>query len=257
MDEREEKAPALSIIIPTLDEERSIGATLDAVARSSAGAEVIVVDGGSRDATVEVARGRGAKVVSAGRCRGRQMYDGSIRARGRVLWFLHADTLPSAGCVEAMSEALEDPSVAGGNFDVLFDGGRPAARFLTWLYPQLRKLGLCYGDSGIFVRREAYELVGGFRDYPIFEDLDLVRRLRKVGRVAHLRARVTTSSRRFEGRSFALTFARWSFLQALYWLGVSPHTLARMYAHVRVPGLSKSRRSKPARAQADAGREEA
>jgi rSAM/selenodomain-associated transferase 2 len=240
MDEREEKALALSIIIPTLDEARSIGATLDAVAREAAGAEVIVVDGGSRDATVEIARCRGAKVISAGRGRGRQMYDGAIEARGRVLWFLHADTLPSAGCVEAMSGALEDTSVAGGNFDVLFDGGSRAARFLTWLYPRLRKLGLCYGDSGIFARREAYRRVGGFRDYPIFEDLDFVRRLGKVGRVAHLRARVTTSSRRFEGRSFALTFARWAFLQALYWLGFSPHTLARMYAHVRVPGLRKS-----------------
>lgn len=259
MDEREEKALALSIIIPTLDEERSIGATLDAVARAAPRAEVIVVDGGSRDGTVGIARSLGAKVVSAGRGRGRQMYDGAIAARGRALWFLHADTLPSAGCVEAMSEALEDPSVAGGNFDVLFDGGSRAARFLTWLYPQLRKLGLCYGDSGIFARRESYELVGGFRDYPIFEDLDFVRRLRKVGRVAHLRARVTTSSRRFEGRSFALIFARWSFLQALYWLGVSPHTLARMYAHVRVPGLRKGRRSEPARggAQRDAGSEEA
>jgi len=260
MDEREEKAPALSIIIPTLDEALSIGATLDAVAREAPGAEVIVVDGGSRDATAEIARGRGVKVVSAGRGRGRQMYDGAVNARGRVLWFLHADTLPSAGCAGAMEEALSDPSVVAGNFDVYFDGGRPAARFLTWLYPRLRKLGLCYGDSGIFVRREAYERVGGFRDFPIFEDLDLVRRLRRVGRVAHLGARVTTSSRRFEGRSFALTFARWSLLQALYWLGVSPHTLARMYAHVRVPGLRKGRRTTPtnhARAQRDAGSEEA
>ena len=183
--------------------------------------------------------------------------DSARAASGRALWFLHADTLPSASFAKAIEEALSDSSVVAGNFDVYFDGGRPAARFLTWLYPRLRKLGLCYGDSGIFVRREAYQRVGGFRDFPIFEDLDLVRRLRKLGRVAHLRARVTTSSRRFEGCSFALTFARWSFLQALYWLGVSPHTLARMYAHVRVPGLGKSRRSKPARSQTDAGREEA
>jgi rSAM/selenodomain-associated transferase 2 len=259
MDEREEKAFALSIIIPVLDESRSIGATLDALAREAEGAEVIVVDGGSLDATVELVRGRGVKLIESGRGRGRQLDAGARAASGHVLWFLHADTLPSAGCVEAMGAALEDPSAAGGNFDVLFDGGSRAARFLTWLYPQLRKLGLCYGDSGIFVRREAYEQVGGFRDFPIFEDLDFVRRLRKVGRVAHLRARVTTSSRRFEGRSFALTFARWSLLQALYWLGFGPHTLARMYAHVRVPGLRKGPRSKLARgrAQRDAGREEA
>ncbi|HVF42692.1 MAG TPA: TIGR04283 family arsenosugar biosynthesis glycosyltransferase [Pyrinomonadaceae bacterium] len=260
MDGREEKARSLSVIIPTLDESRSIGATLDALARESEGVEVIVVDGGSRDGTVEIVRGRGVKLIESARGRGRQLDAGARAASGRALWFLHADTTPSPGFASSIAEALSDPSVVAGNFDVYFDGGSRAARFLTWLYPQLRKLGLCYGDSGIFVRREAYERIGGFRDYPIFEDLDLVRRLKRVGRVAHLRARVTTSSRRFEGRSFVLTFARWSFLQALYWLGVSPYTLARMYAHVRAPGSKRSRRPtppKPARSQTDAGREEA
>jgi rSAM/selenodomain-associated transferase 2 len=244
---REEKSHALSIIIPTLNEARSIGATLDALACDVRGVEVIVVDGGSRDGTVELVRGRGVKLIELGRGRGRQMHAGACVASGRALWFLHADTLPSKECAPAIEDALRDPSVVAGNFDVLFDGPSRAARFLTWLYPRLRRLGLCYGDSGIFVRRDTYERIGGFRDFPIFEDLDIVRRLWKVGRVVHLRERVTTSSRRFEGRSFALTFARWSFLQALYWLGVSPDTLARMYAHVRVAG----------RARQDAGREEA
>ena len=267
MDERapnitsnEESRPALSIIIPALNEARSIGETLDAV--SGDGVEVIVVDGGSLDGTVEVVRGRGVKLIASARGRGRQMHAGASIARGRALWFLHADTLPSSACASAIEEALSDPSVVAGNFDVLFDGGSRAARFLTWLYPRLRKLGLCYGDSGIFVRREAYRRIGGFRDFPIFEDLDLVRRLRKEGRVAHLRARVTTSSRRFEGRSFALTFARWSFLQVLYWLGVSPHTLGRMYAHVRAAGSKEGRRGRPSkldggRVQTDAGSKEA
>ncbi len=232
--------PALSVIIPTLNEARSIGATLDAVLKAAGRAEVIVVDGGSGDGTVEVvkslATGRGVKLVTSGRGRGLQMHAGAREARGRALWFLHADTLPSTDCPGRIDEALADPSVVGGNFHVVFDGDRRAARFLTWLYPRLRRLGLCYGDSGIFVRRETYERLGGFRDFPIFEDLDLVRRLRKAGRVAHLSATVETSSRRFEGRSFALTFARWSFLQALYWLGVSPHTLGRMYAPIRGGG---------------------
>jgi rSAM/selenodomain-associated transferase 2 len=227
----DEGRPVLSIIIPTLDEARSIGRTLDAVA--GARAEVIVVDGGSADATAEIARGRGARVVTSERGRGAQMHAGACAARGHVLWFLHADTRPSPDCAGRIVEALRDRSVVAGNFDVLFDGGRAAARFLTWLYPQLRRLGLCYGDSAIFVRREAYERVGGFRAFPVFEDLDLVRRLRKVGRVAHAPAVVTTSSRRFEGRNFALTFARWSLLQLLYWLGVHPRTLGRLYAPVR------------------------
>lgn len=259
---REEKSHALSIIIPTLDEARSIGATLDALARDVRGVEVIVVDGGSRDGTIELVRGRGVKLIESGRGRGRQMHAGACAAGGHALWFLHADTLPSRECAPAIEDALRDPSVVAGNFDVLFDGPSSAARFLTWLYPRLRRLGLCYGDSGIFVRRETYRRIGGFQDFPIFEDLDLVRRLWKVGRVVHLRERVTTSSRRFEGRSFALTFARWSILQALYWLGVSPHTLARMYAHVRVAGSKTERRGRTSKrggghAHQDAGREEA
>src|SRR5205085_11466055 len=147
-----------------------------------------------------------------------------------ALWFVHADTRPSADCAGQIVEALRDPSAVAGNFEVLFDGTSRAARFLTWLYPRLRRLGLCYGDSAIFVRRGAYQRVGGFRAFSVFEDLDLIRRLRKAGRVVHLPATVHTSSRRFEGRSFALTFARWSFLQLLYWVGVHPRTLGRMYA---------------------------
>ena len=233
--------PSLSVIIPTLDEARSIGQTLDAVMGARGVVEVIVVDGGSADATAEVVRGRGARLVTSARGRGAQMHAGAVAARGVALWFLHADTRPSAVCAGQIAEALRDPEVAAGNFSVRFDGNGRAARFLTWLYPRLRLLGLCYGDSGIFVRREAYQRVGGFRPFPIFEDLDLVRRLRKTGRVVYLPGVVTTSSRRFEGRSFALTFARWSFMQTLYWLGVSPRTLGRMYAPVRAAG-GESRR---------------
>lgn len=230
------EAPQLSIIIPALDEARSIGAALDAAARLGEGVEVIVVDGGSGDGTIEVARGRGARVVTAARGRGAQMHAGALASRGEVLWFLHADTLAPADAKERIVEALGDARAVGGNFRIRFDGARPAARFLTWLYPRLRLLGLAYGDSGFFVRRAAYERAGGFRAFPVFEDLDLLRALWKQGRFVQADAFVVTSSRRFEGRSFALTFARWSLLQTLYWLGVSPHTLARLYAHVREPG---------------------
>ena len=111
-----------------------------------------------------------------------------------------------------------------------------AACFLTWLYPRLRFFRLCYGDSAIFVRREAYNQVGGFQPFPIFEDLDLMKRARKWGRVVHLRAAVVTSSRRFEGRSFALTFGWWASLQLLYWLGVGPFRFGRLYAPIRQTG---------------------
>lgn len=226
--------PALSIIIPTLNEARSIGATIDALKLVRGSIEVIVVDGGSHDGTIEILRGaQGVRFIQSERGRGLQMLTGANIAQGEALWFLHADTTPPADAAERITEALRDAKAVGGNFRVRFDGERRAARFLTWLYPQLRKIGLCYGDSGIFVRRDAYLRVGGFKPFPIFEDLDLVRKLRRMGRMAHVPATVTTSSRRFEGRSFALTFARWSILQALYWLGVHPRKLERMYAPVR------------------------
>ena len=233
------EVPQLSVIIPALDEARSIGATLDAAARVRGEVEIVVVDGGSADGTAEVARASGARVVTSERGRGAQMHAGARAARGEVFWFLHADTLAPPDAAERIAEALRDPRAVGGNFRVRFDGrGRPA-RFLTWLYPRLRRLGLAYGDSGFFVRRAAYERAGGFKPFPIFEDLDLLRALRRQGRFVQADASVVTSSRRFEGRSFAHTFARWSLLQALYWLGVSPHALARLYAHVREAGPRK------------------
>ena len=234
--ETESERPALSIIIPALNEARSIGATLDAVREVRGAVEVIVVDGGSSDETIEISRERGARLIESERGRGLQMHAGACAARGDALLFLHADTTPTANAAELIFKALGDSRVVGGNFRILFGGEKMAARFLTWLYPRLRMLGLCYGDSGIFVRRETYERVGGFKPFPIFEDLDLVRRIGRVGRMAYLPATVTTSSRRFEGRSFALTFARWSALQALYWLGVHPRRLGRMYAHIREKG---------------------
>jgi glycosyltransferase involved in cell wall biosynthesis len=215
--------PAVSVIIPTLDEEASLGATLDALAGLHVPFEVIVVDGGSRDRTLELAQSHGVRAFGAGRA-----------ATGDVLWFLHADTLPPADAPARITEALSDPAVVGGHFRLRFDGPRRAAHFLSGLQPLFTLMGLVYGDSGIFVRREEYERVGGFRPFPLFEDLDLVRRLRRRGRVVRVPATVIASSRRFaQGRSFTLLFARWVVLQLLYWLGVPPNTLARHYATVR------------------------
>lgn len=223
----------LSIIIPALNEAHSIGATLDAVSKLQGEIEVIVVDGRSVDDTREIARAHGARVIAAERGRGAQMHKGARAAQGDLLWFLHSDTIAPADGAECISEALRDPQVVAGNFDVCFAGPGGAARFMTWLYPQLRRLGLCYGDSAIFVRREAYFQAGGFKSFPIFEDLDLLREMRKLGRIAYLPATVVTSSRRFEGPGFALTFARWSMMQLLYWLGISPRTLGRFYGPIR------------------------
>lgn len=223
-------APKLSIIIPALDEAQSIGATLAAVSRLSVSTEVIVVDGGSEDTTRELARTFGANVIASQRGRGAQMHVGACAAQGEAFWFLHADTIVPEDSANLIVETLRDVRVVAGNFEVQFDGPGAAARFMTWLYPKLRKLGLCYGDSAIFVRREAYEQIGGFKSLPIFEDLDLLCELRKIGTFVHLPATVVTSSRRFEGYRFVFTFVRWIVMQSLYWLGMNPQRLARFYA---------------------------
>jgi rSAM/selenodomain-associated transferase 2 len=222
--------PTLSIIIPALNEADSIAATLDAVTQLPGSVELLVVDGGSDDDTREIARAAGAKVICSERGRGVQLQTGAREALGEVLWFLHADTIVPRDSTEPIVGALSDPAVVGGNFEVHFSGSGRAASFMTWLYPRLRRLGLCYGDSAIFVRREAYCRAGGFKALPIFEDLDLLRELRRIGKFVHLSSTVVTSSRRFEQRGFLVTFTRWVFMQLLYWLGVSPSRLGRFYA---------------------------
>lgn len=223
----------VSVVIPTLNEAGNIDATLNALRVTPGILEVIVVDGGSRDDTIARAARHGIRVLSHPAGRGAQMHAGALVAAGDVIWFLHADTLPPLRACTAITAALADPTTVAGNFEICFAGQFAAARFLTRLYRHLAVLGLRYGDSGYFVRRAEYVAVGGFNPYPIFEDLDLMCRLRKRGRFVRVPATVTTSSRRFEGRFFALVFTWWSVLQVLYWIGVPPSWLGRLYRHIR------------------------
>lgn len=217
-----------SIVIPTLNEEKAMGALTASLRQAPVEVEIIVADGGSTDATVHMARANGWRVVTAPRGRGPQMNSGAQVSTGEILVFLHADTHLPEGAFELIDAALADPRIIGGNFELRFDGKSREARWLTRLYPFLRLGGMCYGDSAFFIRRAVFEKVGGYRDYPIFEDCDLYRRVKRLGRFQRLPAAATTSSRRFEGRFFR-TFALWASLQVLYWLGVSPHRLGQLY----------------------------
>ncbi|MCX6606886.1 MAG: TIGR04283 family arsenosugar biosynthesis glycosyltransferase [Acidobacteria bacterium] len=222
----------VSVIIPTLNEEIALPGLIDALRRIDHSIELIVADGGSDDRTCEVARAAD-RLVTTAKGRGTQQAAGASIATGEVLWFLHADSVPNANSVAAIREALANPSTVGGNFTLRFDGDSQAARTLSWIYPLLRPLGLCYGDSGIFVRRQAYVTVGGFGPLPLFEDVDLVKRLRRAGRLERLPCVLKTSCRRFEHRNVLGMFAQWTSLQILYWLGASPDWLARRYAPIR------------------------
>jgi rSAM/selenodomain-associated transferase 2 len=224
----------VSIVVPAFNEEQAIGATLSSLLRLRPPCEIIVADGGSTDATCAIAARLNVPVVKTQKGRGIQLAAGAARCRGNVLWFVHADTLVPPQAAERMAAVLEDRQIIGGNFEVDFAGSGSGARFLTRLYPHLRLLGLRYGDSGIFVRREVYDRAGGFQPYPLFEDLDLLRRIRRFGRLACVPCRLRTSGRRFEGKSFPLMFARWTALQVGYWAGVSPHRLAAWYSSAAV-----------------------
>jgi rSAM/selenodomain-associated transferase 2 len=223
----------VSIIVPALNEASQIEKTILALKGLKGEKEILVIDGGSEDETVAVARESGAIVRESARGRGAQQHAGACEARGQILWFVHADTIPPPHALTDLLAALQDPSVAGGNFGLAFDGTSRAARRLTAIYPALRWLNLCYGDSGIFVRRAVYDAIGGFRPFALFEDLDLLKRLRRAGRFVHLKTRIVTSSRRFESKNFAGVWLHWTALQVLYWGGVPPDVLARWYRQAR------------------------
>jgi rSAM/selenodomain-associated transferase 2 len=222
----------ISIIVPTLNEETTIQDLAASLGRLRGEFEVIICDGGSADATVEMARQCGLRVIDAPRGRGPQMNAGAKLAAGDTLIFLHADTRLPENTLALVGDALADQRVCGGNFSLVFGGDTREARLLTRIYPLLRLGGMLYGDSGIFTRRDVFDRLGGYREYPIFEDCDLYRRMRRMGKFARLAASATTSSRRFEGR-FIRTFALWSLMQVLYWLGVNPNLLNRLYKPLR------------------------
>lgn len=224
----------VSIIIPALDEQDHIEATVGSVLRVRGPKEVIVVDGGSTDATAHKAECAGARVLGAPRGRGQQLRAACEVARGDVLWFLHADTVAPVCGIEEIVRACRDTAVAGGNFNLVFEGRSRAARYQTRIAAWSRWTGICYGDSGIFVKRDVYDCIGGIRPVSLFEDVDLVRRIRRAGKFIHLSPAVVTSARRFEGR-WLRVWSQWTLLQCLYWAGVPPEQLAAWYRPVRPP----------------------
>jgi len=221
-----------SIIIPTLNEEKIIDELLDSLTSLKGDFEIIIADGGSADRTVSLAQNRDLPVVEAPPGRGSQMNVGANIARGEVLLFLHADTRLPENALSEIEKCLSNYRICGGNFSLIFGGDSPEARLLTIIYPFLRLGGMCYGDSAIFVRRQTFVALAGYRDYPLFEDCDFYRRMKRCGKVIRLPLFAVTSSRRFEGR-FIRTFALWSLLQILYWLGADPHLLNRLYQPIR------------------------
>ena len=222
---------SVSVIIPALNEAPVIAVAIGSAIEAGAG-EVIVADGGSADGTVGAAIAAGARVVVAPRGRGAQLNAGAAASRGDVLVFLHADGVLPQAAVRQIEDALEDSSVVGGNFRINF-GTSGHARFLAAFYHVIRRLTVYYGDSAIWCRREDFEAVGGFPPYPLMEDLKMVHRLGRRGRMAYLPGPVQASPRRWEQGGLARTWASWIVIQTLYFYNVPPARLARLYRHIR------------------------
>ena len=163
--------------------------------------------------------------------RSQQIAAGATAASGDILFFLHADSRLPGGALAAIRGACaERPGAQGGSFRLLFDGGTGFDSWLNGFYGFIRSRGCYYGDSGIFVRRDAYRRLGGFRPIALMEDYDFVRRLEKSGPTICIEnPPLVTSSRKFRGRHPVAIVAGWLWLHALWHLGVSPDRLARIY----------------------------
>jgi len=231
---RSSDAPPLSIIIPTLDAVEALPAALSALAEAHERGlirEVLVADGGSRDATTALAEERGARAIAAPRGRGAQLAAGGAAAAGAWLLFLHADTRLGPGWAAAVAAFIADAANAGraGYLRFRLDDAAPAARrveaVVAW---RCRRLALPYGDQGLLIAAPLYRAVGGFRPLALMEDVDLARRLGRH-RLAPLAADAVTSAARYRRDGYVARPLRNLGCLALYFLGLPPRLILRLY----------------------------
>jgi len=223
---------SIGIVVPVYNEAAILASALARLRTLAPEEPVVVVDGGSSDGSPGIA----ARFFPVERLlepnRGAQMNCGAAQLPTDVLLFLHADTTLPHGFQTAIREALEDPSVPGGCFRLSFDDDHLMLGFYAW-FSRLRGRFFHYGDQAFFVRREAFERMGGYRPLPFLEDVDFLRRLRRIGRFHVTRMSVTTSARRFQQKGVIRQALLDIGLVALFELGATPQRLRRFYPHVR------------------------
>lgn len=223
--------PMLTIVMPVRNEAAGIDAALQALAPLLArGAQLIVVDGGSTDDTAERAQAAGAQLIHAPRGRALQMNAGAQQASGELLLFLHADTLLPPQGDALIEQALAAGPHIWGRFDVRIAGKPRLLRVIAaFMNTRSRWSGIATGDQAMFMRRAAFEAVGGFPAQPLMEDIELSKRLLGLSRPACLRAPVITSGRRWESRGVWRTVLLMWRLRLAYWRGAAPERLAQLY----------------------------
>jgi len=233
----------IAVIIPTLNEASTIATTIRHTAELGFD-DIVVVDGGSSDRTGAIvdasvpcaqysAPGR-VRLMQAPPGRACQLNAGAKTVCTDVLLFLHADTKLPTGARQLIESAVADPAVVGGRFDVQFDSASMWSRMIAmFMNFRSRLTRISTGDQAMFVRRHVFEGLSGFSDIPIMEDIEFSIRLKRVGPTVALRERVVTSFRRWEQQGPLRTIVLMWALRFLYWIGVSPHQLQRLYASVR------------------------
>lgn len=223
---------SVSIVIPTLNEARRI---VDVVhhAQALGDVEVVVADGGSTDGTPTLALDAGARVVHSPRGRGPQLDAGAAAATGQVLLFLHADTQLPEDAIDHVRAALSDPDVVGGNFFLRYVPYTRSGMFLTAWHHLRRRIFHSYsGQSGVFVRRTAFDAIGGFGPLPVLEDQEFVHKLERTGETRHLPTWAETSARRFQNREWK-ALGSWALVRAMHSVGVPARVIAKIYEEVR------------------------
>ena len=224
----------LSIVVPVLNEEQVLGATLAAIRDGGPHAEIIVVDGGSSDASFQIASEYADQVLAAPRGRARQQNLGAARSSGEALAFVHSETIVPPTFSNEIDGALLDPWVCGGRFDIRLNDPRPMSRLIgRAISLRSRLTRSATGDQAIFVRRATFFRLGGFPEIPICEDVAFMRLLKRTGRIACLRSTVTSSARRWQQGGFSRTILLMWVIKSLFLCGVAPERLARWYADVR------------------------
>jgi rSAM/selenodomain-associated transferase 2 len=223
----------ISLIIPVFCERTVINETIETVRRLQGGdaAEVIVVDGQAEGETLAAIRDAAVRKVRSEKGRGGQLNRGAALAAGDALLFLHADTVLPPAAFERIAEAMADDGCVGGAFDLRIDSRRAGFRVIETVANRRSRLTrIPYGDQAIFIRASCFRTLGGFKEIPIMEDVDLMRRIKHKGwKINIFREPVLTSARRWEKEGLVFGTLRNWFLMTLYLCGVAPERLARFY----------------------------
>ncbi len=229
----------LSIIVPVLNEEQNLARTLDQLINQTQ-SEVIVVDGGSTDATRTLARQAGCTVISSPKGRGKQMNTGVEASNGGIVLFVHGDTTLPHNFPQIIRDTLARPGVVAGAFSLGIDNPMKRFAIICW-FANLRSryLQLPYGDQAIFTTRKNFDSVGGYREMEILEDYVFVRQLKKKGTIALCRERAITSARRWQNIGIVTTTLTNQLIIFGHSIGVPPVTLFRWYR--RLKGVSSPR----------------